>query len=265
MKLKTRKRLGWLLLIPTLFAIFWAPSIQLPYVISKPGPAFNVLGFDHGTKLVQTEPAAADNPGSIDLLTISVYGSPGSTPELRDLVTAFFSQDQAIYPLDVFYPVGTSSKKVEKEEQQAFDEGQVNALAAVANELAPKPVDLTKIKLTLANVGGPSGGLAWALGVLDNLSAQSLTGGKRIAVTGTISKNGVVGEIGGIRQKIYGAQIAGDKFLFLPKANCPEALSVTDLKLQLIPVGTLHEALDYLKIVASDGNLKKVPSCSRLD
>lgn len=248
-----------------MFAIAWVPTIQLPYVISKPGPAFNVLGSDKGTKLVQVTPTAEDNPGSLDLLTISVYGSPKATPNIAELVYAIFSQDQAVYPLDVFFPTGVSTSTIKKEDQQAFDEGQVNALAAVAHELAPKPVDPSKIKLTLANVGGPSGGLAWALGVLDNLTSDSLTGGKRIAVTGTISKNGVVGEIGGIRQKIYGAQIAGDNFLFLPKGNCAEATKVPDLKLRLIPVETLHEALQYLKIVASDGSLKKIPSCSRVD
>ena len=262
MLVKTRRRIGWLLLIPTALVVFWSLSIQLPYVISKPGPVFNVLGSDHGKKLVQVDFETADNPGSFDLLTISVFGSPKQTPNLGELIVAFLSEDQAIYPLDVFYPVGVSTKTLEKQEQQQFDEGQVNALAAVSSEFAPKQVDTSKIKLNLANVGGPSGGLAWALGVMDNLTVESLTGGKRIAVTGTITKDGLVGEIGGIRQKIFGAQKAGDKFLFLPKGNCKEARSVSNLKLRLIPVSTLHEALGFLNILANDGDLKKVATCS---
>ncbi len=51
------------------------------------------------------------------------------------------------------------------------------------------------------NVGGPSAGLAFTLGLIDALSGGDLTGGKKVAVTGTIGPDGEVGPVGGVPQK----------------------------------------------------------------
>jgi PDZ domain-containing protein len=101
------------------------------------------------------------------------------------------------------------------------------------------------------------------LGIYEKLTVDSLTGGKRFAVTGTIDKKGVVGEIGGIKQKIFGAIGVGDNYLLLPKGNCDEALDVDQDQLRLIPVGSLHEAISYMKIIAGDGSQNSLPSCVR--
>src|SRR3546814_18456094 len=81
------------------------------------------------------------------------------------------------------------------------------------------PVDVT---IQLDNVGGPSAGMMFALGIMDVLTPGDLTGGEQIAGTGTIDAAGDVGPIGGIRQKLYGARDAGATLHPRPEDNSEE-------------------------------------------
>ena len=81
----------------------------------------------------------------------------------------------------------------------------------------PHPFDL---KFDLEDIGGPSAGLMFTLGIIDKLGADDLTGGKIIAGTGTIDDQGNVGPIGGIPQKLVGAKDAGAVAFLVPADNC---------------------------------------------
>ncbi len=95
-------------------------------------------------------------------------------------------------------------------------------------------------------IGGPSAGMIFALSIYDVLTPGSLTGGKSVAGTGEISPDGVVGPIGGIGQKLIGAQRDGVELFLVPEENCAEALrSHYDRdKLSLVRVHTLTEAIE---------------------
>ncbi|MGA8850111.1 MAG: PDZ domain-containing protein [Aeromicrobium sp.] len=110
-------------------------------------------------------------------------------------------------------------------------------------------------------VGGPSAGAMFALAIYDRLTPGSLTGGRKIAGTGEISAEGVVGSIGGIQQKIAGAAAAGATIFLVPEANCDEAMDGDTKDLRLVRVATLEGAIDALELLAEDPNAK-VPSCS---
>jgi PDZ domain-containing protein len=106
------------------------------------------------------------------------------------------------------------------------------------------------VKLNLdENIGGPSGGMMFALGIYDTLTPGSLTGGKTIAGTGEIDPQGKVGEIGGIQQKLVGAQNDGAHLFLVPAANCAEALDghYDPKKMRLVKVNTLNEAIADVK------------------
>jgi PDZ domain-containing protein len=75
------------------------------------------------------------------------------------------------------------------------------------------PVD---IELQLGEVGGPSGGMMFALGIIDRLTPGDITGGLHVAGTGTIQQSGVVGPIGGVMLKLYGAKAAGATVFLAP-------------------------------------------------
>ena len=81
------------------------------------------------------------------------------------------------------------------------------------------PID---VELQLDNVGGPSAGMMFALGIIDKLTPGALTGGEIVAGTGTIDSAGEVGPIGGIRQKLWGAEDAGADWFLAPASNCDE-------------------------------------------
>jgi PDZ domain-containing protein len=109
------------------------------------------------------------------------------------------------------------------------------------------------VDITLDDVGGPSAGLMFALGIVDKLGTESLTGGKRIAGTGEISNEGKVGAIGGIAQKMRGAKARGATIFLVPSANCKEAKDNKPSGITLVKVSTLQDALASLKTLRSGG------------
>src|SRR3954453_8894243 len=108
-----------------------------------------------------------------------------------------------------------------------------------------------KIGLNPADVGGPSAGLAFTLGIIDKLTPGSLTGGRTVAGTGTIDAFGIVGPIGGIQQKIAGAVRAGATVFLAPASECGDAASVAPKSLTLVKVDTLRTAVSALKAIAA--------------
>ncbi|HWC35369.1 MAG TPA: PDZ domain-containing protein [Mycobacteriales bacterium] len=100
-------------------------------------------------------------------------------------------------------------------------------------------------------IGGPSAGTALALGIIDKLTPGGLTGGRTIAGTGTISKRGKVGPIGGIQQKIAAAVEAGATVFFAPASECADAKAVAPDSLTLVSVKTLDGAVQALKAIKS--------------
>ncbi len=103
-----------------------------------------------------------------------------------------------------------------------------------------------KVTISLGDIGGPSAGLMFALGIIDKLEPGSLTDGRFIAGTGTIEDDGVVGPIGGIQQKLIGARGRGATVFLVPAANCAEALTSPPRGLKLVKVSSLRSALTEL-------------------
>ncbi|MFF8956756.1 PDZ domain-containing protein [Streptomyces sp. NPDC014894] len=117
------------------------------------------------------------------------------------------------------------------------------------------------IDINLADVGGPSAGLMFALGLVDKLTPGSLTGGEFVAGTGTIDDEGEVGPIGGIEMKLVGARKAGAKYFLTPSDNCAAAASDIPDGLTLVKVDNIADATKSMEKIAS-GDTAKLPSCS---
>ena len=106
---------------------------------------------------------------------------------------------------------------------------------------------LSDFMLGLANqIGGPSAGLMFALGIIDKIGTEDLTGGKFIAGTGTIDEKGKVGPIGGIQLKMIAAHNKGATVFLAPAGNCGDVRKATPSGLQVVKVSTLHEAVQDL-------------------
>jgi PDZ domain-containing protein len=110
-----------------------------------------------------------------------------------------------------------------------------------------------KITFNLANIGGPSAGLMFALAVIDKLTTGDLASSKFVAGTGTIDDEGKVGPIGGITHKILAAQEAGATVFLVPADNCAEARSGNDNGPKLVRVENLMQAVDALNKLSAGG------------
>lgn len=120
------------------------------------------------------------------------------------------------------------------------------------------PIDVT---IQLDNVGGPSAGMMFALGIIDTLTEGELNGGEQVAGTGTIDSAGTVGAIGGIRQKMYGAVGAGADWFLAPQSNCDEVVGHIPDGLRVFSVQTLDDALNVLETIREGGDLDALPTC----
>jgi PDZ domain-containing protein len=118
------------------------------------------------------------------------------------------------------------------------------------------------VKIALGqDIGGPSAGLMFSLGVYDMITPGKLTGGRYIAGTGTIDPEGVVGPIGGIQQKIAGAYANGARVFLVPASNCAEAgQSTLAGKIDLIKVSTVDGAVKALEAF-DKGSSSSLPRC----
>ncbi|GLW07615.1 hypothetical protein Misp01_27450 [Microtetraspora sp. NBRC 13810] len=117
------------------------------------------------------------------------------------------------------------------------------------------------VDISVGDVGGPSAGLMFSLGILDKLTPGPLTGGKSIAGTGTITPDGQVGPIGGIQQKMVGAREAGATIFLTPAGNCAEAVQAVPEGLRLVKVDTLGTAVRAIDVLRGGGS-GPVPTCS---
>lgn len=120
------------------------------------------------------------------------------------------------------------------------------------NLIDPFPFD---VQISSGDVGGPSAGLMWALGLFDLLTPGDITAGRTIAGTGTIDTRGRVGPIGGSEDKVVAAQRAGATVLLVPADNMQELSDVDTGDMELIPVSTFQDALDALGRLGGEGVL----------
>lgn len=139
------------------------------------------------------------------------------------------------------------------------DGGDGRALLGVF--IAPEfdmPVDVT---VQIENIGGPSAGMMFALGIIDRLTEADETGGATVAGSGTVDVAGTVGAIGGIRQKLVGAERDGATWFLVPEGNCAEVVGHLPAGLEAVQVSTLAEARAAVEAIGS-GETDGLPGCS---
>ncbi len=117
-----------------------------------------------------------------------------------------------------------------------------------------------KVTISAGEVGGPSAGLMFSLGIYDKLTPGSLTGDKQIAGTGTIDDEGSVGPIGGIKQKLAGASDDGADYFLAPADNCNEVRGNIPDGLEVFRVASFDEARVIVEGIAA-GRIDDLPRC----
>ena len=104
-----------------------------------------------------------------------------------------------------------------------------------------------RVLIESGDVGGPSAGLMWALGLYDLLTPGDLTAGRTIAGTGLIGLDGTVYPIGGIEEKVVAADHAGASVFLVPEGNIAAARTAGGDGMVLQPVSSFRDAVDYLR------------------
>jgi Lon-like protease len=157
------------------------------------------------------------------------------------------------------HTTATRTEKVTITTATSHDDGGKRAIVGISagtDHTFPFTIDIK-----LADVGGPSAGLMFALGIYDKLTPGSLTGGEFVAGTGTIDDDGKVGPIGGIEMKTVGARDKGARFFLTPAENCAAAAKDTPSGLRLVRVSTIDDAVSALEDIRG-GDTAALPKCS---
>lgn len=239
-----------------------AAFAPLPFSVAQPGMTANVLGDNKGTPVITISGAPVrGTSGQLRMTTIEATG-PDTRVSLGDVLDGWFRTDQAIMPRDAVYPSGESTKEIERHNTEQMEDSQDAATQAALAYLKLGEDDV-KVTLKLADVGGPSAGLLFSLGIVDKLDGDGaggdLTGGRTIAGTGTIDAGGKVGAVGGVALKTQAARRDGATVFLVPKDECSDAKSELPKGLRLVPVTTLKGAVSAL--VALEKGKGSVPSC----
>lgn len=257
---------------PRLLTLFFALLFLVPlitpvnFVIIQPGEGTPL--FPKVLKVKSADAKSYTPHGQIYLLSIWV-----STPDAKILgaeaLGCWVRAECVLFPRSVIYKRNTSAVKEEKKALAEMKVSQSDAMTATKKYLAKNypAVDTSQLsdsslKVSLPNVGGPSGGLIFTIGLIDLLTPEDILQGRKVAGTGTISADGKVGPIGGISEKIIAAKKAGATILFASRDNCEEiAKDVSGIS--VVAISTLDEALDYLQ-KAPTSNFRGVSGCTNL-
>ncbi|NGO73495.1 hypothetical protein G5C65_35235 [Streptomyces sp. SB3404] len=260
----TRRRTLAVCAVPVAALLGVAAFAPLPFSVAQPGDTANVLGTHEGKPVISLSGdgggAPARDNGELLAVTIGVT-KPQVTVRVVDVARAWFADDRAVMPREAAYPKGDTYAEIRRAIDDEMKDSQDKAVKAALRQLGRKPGDV-RVELRLSDVGGPSAGLLFSLGIVDKLDGDGrgggLTGGRSIAGTGTIDAKGAVGPVGGIPLKMRAAVRDGARVFLVPKKECDEAKSERPEGLRLIPVTTLESTLTSLKSL-KDGN--KVPRC----
>ncbi|MFI5571718.1 S16 family serine protease [Streptomyces sp. NPDC051740] len=247
---------------PVVALLATAAFAPLPFSVAQPGMTADVLGENKGTQVITiTGAPVRETSGQLRMTTIEAT-SPDTRVDLPDVVDSWFGTDRAVMPRDSVYPSGDSVKEIEQYNREQMKESQDEATQAALNHLNRED-DGIEVTLELADVGGPSAGLLFSLGIVDKLngdgSGGDLTGGRVIAGTGTIDADGTVGAVGGVPLKTQAAERDGATVFLVPKDECSDAQAELPEGLRLIPVTTLKSAVDAL--IALEKGTGGVPAC----
>jgi PDZ domain-containing protein len=249
--------------------IFFGLSLfaPLPYVVLTPGSAQDVLAkIITPSKKSTVTPTFYPADGKIYLLSILIT-NPAAYVTGFELIFSWMRSDYAVMPRSFFYKDGQSAEVEEKIAKTEMVDSQLSAKVAALNYLAKNHPQLntekiapSDIDISLAKTGGPSGGLAFAVGIVELLTPGNILQGRIVATTGTIDEKGNVGSIGGVAEKILAAKKAGATLFLVPENNCADlALGIAN-----IPEGIAIAAVSSLEEAVTALNSKDPRGCANL-
>ena len=238
--------------IVALLKIFFALALvaPLPFVIVMPGSAQNIFEKIITVKNQKSYPAT----GRLDLMSVRIT-NPTTWIIGPEIIYSWLRSDEVVYPRALFYPPGTTAKSEKKAAAADMTSSQSKAIGAALGFLKTNPgFGVTRAQLVAGNIsfdvkrtGGPSGGMIFAIGLIELLTSQDILHSRHIAGTGTITIDGKVGPIGGINEKIRAAAKAGAVIFLAPFGNRQEIATHPE-GMKIVIVSTLAGAISALTV-----------------
>ncbi len=215
-----------------------------------PGSAQNIFDSIITVKNQKSYPAT----GRLDLMSVRVT-TPNNWLIGPEILYSWLRGDEAIYPRAAIYPPGTTAESEKKSATADMTNSQNKAINSALNFLKANPqYGVTKNLLVEKNIhfdvkrtGGPSGGMTFAIGVIELLTPQDILRARHIAGTGSISADGTIGPIGGINEKIRSARAAGAEIFLAPAGNRKEIKNPPE-GISIVIVSTLTDAINALAL-----------------
>ena len=222
----------------------------LPFAIVMPGNAQNIFEKIITVKNQKSYPAT----GRLDLMSVQVT-NPNNWIIGPEIIYSWIRSDEAVYPRAAIYPPGATNASEKKAAAADMTSSQSKAIGAALTFLRANPdFNVTRDQLVEKNIlidvkrtGGPSGGMVFAIGVIELLTPRDILDGRHISGTGTISIDGTVGPIGGINEKIHAARKAGAKIFLAPIGNQSEVTNPPQ-GIRVVFVATLTDAITALSL-----------------
>ena len=235
-----------------MLAVFFTAALiaPLPFAIVMPGSAQNIFDSIITIKNQKSYPAT----GRLDLMSVRVT-TPNNWLIGPEILYSWLRGDEAVYPRAAIYPPGTTAESEKKSAKVDMTNSQNKAISSALNFLKANPqYGVTKNLLVEENIhfdvkrtGGPSGGMIFAVGVIELLTPQDILRSRHISGTGTISADGKVGPIGGINEKIRAARTAGAEIFLVPTGNQKE-IKNPPTGISIVIVSTLTDAINALAL-----------------
>jgi PDZ domain-containing protein len=219
--------------------------------------ALGHLGYESPREIyiaeVTAESASSGKLVAADFIVAVNEQKLSSVEQLREIVEAWDESSQFLVTVNRSGVLMTEEIVPRKDDQGQY------RLGILVGYKYDFPVDVT---LQLGDVGGPSGGMMFALGIIDRLTPGGLTRGLHVAGTGTIQQSGQVGPIGGVVQKLHGAKVAGATVFLAPAGNCREIAGNVPSGLRVVKIEQLQDAVLALEKLSKNQDLASLPSCT---
>jgi PDZ domain-containing protein len=162
-----------------------------------------------------------------------------STEEVRAAITGHEAGERVAFRIDR----DDTEKDVSVQVREADGQPRVGILLRDLFPDLPVKVSIE----TQNNIGGPSAGLMFTLSIIDKLTPEDLTGGRRIAGTGEIALDGGVLPVGGVAEKLVAVRRLGVTTFLIPAENCDSVRGRVPDDLRLVKVSTVADALRFLR------------------
>jgi PDZ domain-containing protein len=220
--------------------------------------ALQKLGYDvhptqSGAVIEETVPGApADGVIRVAETIVAIDGKPVvSADDLHTNLAAYKPGDKVTVTLEA------ASDRAQRTVELTLGDNPKNPGVAFMGVAPSDRLDYpdlpVQVTVNSGAIGGPSAGLAFTLGILDLMTPGDLTAGKEVAATGTIAVGGTIGPIGGIEGKVTTVSRAHVKYFLVPAEDAEAAQARAPKDLQIVPVHTLDDALNFLATIGGSG------------